>query len=56
MKDLTNIAENKVMIVGKLLDTSFASGKTKTGVPYERVRMMIRVSQTFGGQIGRAHV
>ena len=50
MKDLTNIAENKVMIVGKLLDTSFASGKTKTGVPYERVRMMIRVSQTFGGR------
>lgn len=50
MKDLTNIAENKVMIVGKLLDASFASGKTKTGAPYERVRMMLRVSQTFGGR------
>lgn len=51
MKDLTNIAENKVAIVGKLLNVSFSSGKIKNnGMPYERVDMMIRVSQTFGGR------
>lgn len=50
MKNILNQALNKVTIVGKLLDVTFGSGTTKTGVPYERATVNIRVTQTYGGR------
>jgi len=38
---------NKVTIVGKLLDATFNSGKTKAGAPYERANITVRVAQHF---------
>lgn len=49
MKTLADQGTNKITIVGKLLDVAFASGKTKTGAPYERANLTIRVAQTYGG-------
>lgn len=50
MKNILEQATNKINIVGKLLDTTFNHGTTKTGQPYERANLTIRVSQTFNGQ------
>lgn len=50
MKDIMNQANNKVTIVGKLLDASFAADKTSAGKPYERANLTIRVTQTYGGR------
>jgi hypothetical protein len=45
MKSINEQATNKVNIVGKLLDTTFATGKTKTsGTPYERATATVRVT------------
>lgn len=49
MKNILEQATNKVTIVGKLLDTTFNHGVTKTGQPYERANLTVRVSQTYGG-------
>lgn len=49
MKNFNQQSENKVMIVGTLLDSNFVQGKTKEGKPYERGNMTIRVTQTYGG-------
>lgn len=49
MKTLADQGTNKITIVGKLLDVAFASGKTKTGAPYERANLTVRVAQTYGG-------
>ncbi len=49
MKTINDIGNNKVNITGKLLDATFNSGKTKTGAPYDRANLTIRVVQTFGG-------
>lgn len=49
MKSINEQATNKVNIVGKLLDTTFATGKTKTGAPYERATATVRVTQMYGG-------
>lgn len=49
-KDINAQAVNKVNIIGKLLETSFVEGKTKTdGRPYERGNLVVRVTQTYGG-------
>lgn len=49
-KDINTQAVNKVNIIGKLLETSFVEGKTKTdGRPYERGNLVVRVTQTYGG-------
>ena len=50
MKTLTNQGQNQVKIIGKLLDASFRSGKTKAGVPYESATVTIRVAQSFDGR------
>ena len=50
MKNILEQATNKVNIVGKLLDTTFNHGVTKTGAPYERANLTIRVTQTYNGQ------
>ena len=56
MKDIMNQANNKVTIVGKLLDASFAAGKTSAGKPYERANLTIRVTQTYGGRTETSEV
>lgn len=50
MKTLNDQSKNQVTIVGKLLDSAFRSGKTKTGAPYESATVTVRVTQTFGGK------
>ena len=49
MKNILEQATNKVTIVGKLLDATFNHGTTKTGQPYERANLTVRVSQSYGG-------
>ena len=49
MKSITEQATNKINIVGKLLDTTFNHGVTKTGAPYERANLTVRVTQTYNG-------
>lgn len=48
MKTLMDQSTNKITIVGKLLDATFNSGKTKAGVPYERANITVRVAQHYG--------
>ena len=50
MKTLEAISQNRVSIVGKLLDKSFATGTTTKGQPYERANITVRVTQTYGGK------
>lgn len=56
MKDIMNQANNKVTIVGKLLDASFATGKTSAGKAYERANLTVRVTQTYGGRTETSEV
>lgn len=49
MKTLADQGNNKITIVGKLLDAAFTSGKTKTGASYDKANITVRVAQTFGG-------
>lgn len=49
MKDLSTQAQNKINIVGRLLDVSFGEGKLSDGRVYNRATATIRVSQAFGG-------
>ena len=49
MKTLNDQSTNKVTIVGKLLDATFNSGKTKAGASYEKANITVRVAQHFGG-------
>jgi len=44
MKTLADQGNNKVTIVGKLLDATFNSGKTKDGAPYDRANITVRVA------------
>lgn len=50
MREITKQSTNKLTIVGKLLDTTFNTGKTKDGKPYERANMTVRVTQSYGGR------
>ena len=56
MKDIMNQANNKVTIVGKLLDASFATGKTSAGKAYERANLTVRVTQTYSGRTETSEV
>ena len=47
MKNLTQMSENKINIVGKLLDVVVADGKLGDGRYYERATMTVRVNQTY---------
>lgn len=49
-KDIMTQAKNKVTIVGKLLDVTFNTGKTKDGKPYERATATIRTTHEYNGQ------
>ncbi len=49
MKDLTKQANNKLNIVGKLLDATFREGTTKDGKPYESCNFTVRVTQMVEG-------
>jgi len=51
MKNILEQATNKVTIVGKLLDTTFNHGTTKTGQPYERANLTVRVTQSYGQNV-----
>ena len=49
MKDINVQAQNKVTIIGKLLDFTPAEGTLSDGRHYERATATIRVTQTYGG-------
>lgn len=49
-KDVNVQGQNKVNIVGKLVDVSFRSGKFSDGREYESANMTVRVTQTYGGR------
>ena len=49
MKDLSVQAQNKINLVGKLLDVTFGEGKMSDNREYHRASLTIRVTQTFGG-------
>ena len=50
MKNLTNMSENKINIVGKLLDVTTGEGKLSDGRYYERATYTVRVNQTYNGK------
>lgn len=50
MKSINVQADNKINLVGKLLDVSFGEGKLADGRHYERATATIRVTQTYGGK------
>ena len=50
MRDLSVQAQNKINIVGKLLDVTFGEGKLNDGRAYQRASLTIRANQTFGGR------
>ena len=49
-KDVNVQGQNKVNIVGKLVDVSFRNDKFTDGREYESAKMTIRVTQTYGGR------
>lgn len=49
-KSIETQGQNKVNIVGKLLDITFRQGKTSDGREYESANMTVRVTQTYGGR------
>lgn len=50
MKNLTVMSENKINIVGKLLDVTTGDGKLSDGRYYERATYTVRVNQTYNGK------
>lgn len=50
MKDLMQQSQQKVTLVGKLLDSTFNTGKFSDGRNYERANLTIRVTQTYLGR------
>lgn len=50
MKAITEQANNKINIVGKLLDVTPASGTLSDGRAYERATITVRVNQTYGNR------
>ena len=50
MKSIKVQAENKINLVGKLLDATFGDGKLSDGRHYERATVTVRVTQTYGGK------
>ena len=49
-KDINTQAQNKINVVGKLVDVSFRNGKFSDGRDYESANMTVRVTQTYGGR------
>ena len=49
MKDINVQAQNKINLVGKLLDFNPAEGTTRDGRKYERANATIRVTQSYSG-------
>ena len=49
-KNIMTEANNKVNIVGKLMDVTLGSGTLSDGRKYERASLTVRVNQTFGGR------
>lgn len=47
MKNLTHMSENKINVVGKLLDVTAADGKLSDGRYYERATLTVRVRQAY---------
>ena len=50
MKDINIQAQNKVTIIGKLLDITFGEGNLGDGRHYERATATVRTTQTYGGR------
>jgi len=50
MKDLTQQSQQKINLVGKLLDATFNKGKLSDGRNYERVNLNLRVTQVYNGR------
>ena len=50
MKDIMTQAQQKINLAGKLLDATFAEGKTTDGRNYERANVTIRVTQSYNGR------
>lgn len=50
MRDLSVQAQNKINIVGKLLDVTFGEGKLSDGRAYQRASLTVRANQIFGGR------
>lgn len=49
-KDIKVQAQNKLSLVGKLLDINAGSGKLSDGRPYKRATVTIRVTQSYNGK------
>ena len=51
MKSINVMSNNKINVVGKLMDATFGSGTLTTdGRYYERATFTVRVNQTYGGR------
>lgn len=50
MKNLTQQSQQKINLVGKLLDATFSTGKLSGDRNYERVNLTIRVTQTYNNR------
>lgn len=49
-KDIMTQANNKINVVGKLLDAVINDGKLNDGRRYKRANITVRVTQTYGGR------
>lgn len=50
MKTIADQAQQRINLIGKLLDVSFREGKTKDGRDYESATITLRVCQNYGGR------
>ena len=50
MKSIQSPSNNKVNLVGKLMDVTLGNGKLSDGRPYERATITVRVTQTFNNK------
>ena len=56
MKDINVQANNKINLVGKLLDVEFGQGTLSDNRPYERATVTVRVTQTYEGKTETSEV
>ncbi len=49
-KDINTQAQNKVTVIGKLMDVAMGDGTLSDGRKYNRATLTVRVTQTFGGR------
>lgn len=50
MRSINVQANNKINLVGKLMDVNAGSGTLSDGRPYQRATITVRVTQTYGGR------